>query len=372
MGGYADRGRPSPAGGRRRLSPFNYRNADQIVLCFFGEGAVPSGACHETLNLAAMWKLPVLFVCENNRYGMGTPVERSVALYTDVSKNAVAYGIESACVDGMDVLAVRDATSKAIDQMRSSKRPYFLEALTYRFLGHSMADPAHGHYRAKSEVDEAKKRDPLLILKTKILSERGAAEADFKTLEEQINKAVQEAVDFADTQKPFRVSSALLPGRVLRMTLTYREALNQALREEMRRDETVFLIGEDVAHYQGAFKVSKGFLEEFGPRRIVDTPITELGFTGLATGAAMVGLRPVVEMMTFNFAILAMDQIINNAAKIRYMSGGQYPYRWSFAGLGLPPINWEHSIRKALEAWSAMYRALKSWPPAPLGMPKAC
>src|SRR5947209_19891924 len=104
---------------------------------------------------------------------------------------------------------------------------------------------------------------------------------------------------------------------------TYREALNQALREEMRRDDRVFLIGEDVAYYQGAFKVSKGFLEEFGPRRVVDTPITELGFTGLAIGAAMAGLHPIVEMMTFNFAILARDQIVNNAAEILSTYGGQ-------------------------------------------------
>ena len=107
------------------------------------------------------------------------------------------------------------------------------------------------------------------------------------------------------------------------MKATYREALNQALREEMRRDDRVFLIGEDVAYYQGAFKVSKGFLEEFGSRRVVDTPITELGFTGLAIGAAMAGLRPVVEVMTFNFAILALDQMINNAAKWKYTYAGK-------------------------------------------------
>src|SRR2546422_4624237 len=107
------------------------------------------------------------------------------------------------------------------------------------------------------------------------------------------------------------------------MKATYREALNQALREEMRRDDRVFLIGEDVAYYQGAFKVSKGFLEEFGSHRVVDTPITELGFTGLAIGAAMAGLRPGVEMMTVHFSILPMDQIIKHAAKNRHMSGGQ-------------------------------------------------
>lgn len=106
--------------------------------------------------------------------------------------------------------------------------------------------------------------------------------------------------------------------------ITYREALNQALREEMRRDESVFLMGEEVGVYQGAFKVSQGLLEEFGEKRVVDTPITEAGFAGVGIGAAMVGLRPVVEMMTFNFAILALDQIINHAAKILYMSGGQF------------------------------------------------
>jgi len=135
------------------------------------------------------------------------------------------------------------------------------------------------------------------------------------------------------------------------MTLTYREALNQALREEMRRDEKVFLIGEDVAHYQGAFKVSKGFLEEFGPRRVVDTPITELGFTGLAIGAAMAGLHPVVEMMTFNFAILAMDQIVNNAAKIRYMSGGQISVPIVIRGPGSAAHQLGAQHSQSLEAW---------------------
>jgi pyruvate/2-oxoglutarate/acetoin dehydrogenase E1 component len=135
------------------------------------------------------------------------------------------------------------------------------------------------------------------------------------------------------------------------MTLTYREALNQALREEMRRDEKVFLIGEDVAYYQGAFKVSKGFLEEFGLRRVVDTPITELGFTGLAIGAAMAGLHPVVEMMTFNFAILAMDQIVNNAAKIRYMSGGQISVPIVIRGPGSAAHQLGAQHSQSLEAW---------------------
>ena len=106
--------------------------------------------------------------------------------------------------------------------------------------------------------------------------------------------------------------------------LTYREALNQAMREEMHRDENIVLMGEEVGFYNGAYKVSKGMLEEFGPMRVLDTPITELGFTGLGVGAAMSGLRPIVEMMTFNFSMLALDQIVNSAAKMLYMSGGQF------------------------------------------------
>jgi len=115
-------------------------------------------------------------------------------------------------------------------------------------------------------------------------------------------------------------------------TMTYREALNQALREEMERDPDVFLLGEEVAEYDGAYKVSKGLLEEFGERRIVDTPISELGFTGMAVGAAMAGLRPIVEFMTFNFAFLAIDQVINSAAKMYYMSEGQFPMPLVFRG----------------------------------------
>ena len=148
------------------------------------------------------------------------------------------------------------------------------------------------------------------------------------------------------------------------MTLTYREALNQALREEMRRDEKVFLIGEDVAYYQGAFKVSKGFLEEFGPRRVVDTPITELGFTGLAVGAAMVGLRPVVEMMTFNFALLAMDQIVNNAAKVRYMPGGQISVPMVIRGPGSAAHQLGAQHSQSLEAWFCHVPGLKVVAPA--------
>ena len=146
--------------------------------------------------------------------------------------------------------------------------------------------------------------------------------------------------------------------------VTYRDALNQALREEMERDPDVFLMGEEVGVYQGAYKVSRGLLETFGEGRVVDTPITELGFAGVGVGAAMVGLRPVVEFMTFNFALLALDQIINSAAKMLYMSGGQVPIPIVFRGPGGAALQLGAQHSQAFESWFAHVPGLKVVAPA--------
>ena len=146
--------------------------------------------------------------------------------------------------------------------------------------------------------------------------------------------------------------------------LTYRDALNQALREEMQRDDRVFLMGEEVAEYNGAYKVSRGLLDEFGPRRVVDTPIAELGFAGIGVGAAMVGLRPVIEMMTWNFALLAIDQIVNSAAKMRYMSGGQVGVPIVFRGPGDAALQLAAQHSQAFESWYAHIPGLKVLTPA--------
>lgn len=141
--------------------------------------------------------------------------------------------------------------------------------------------------------------------------------------------------------------------------VTIREALNQALREEMLRDESIFLMGEEVAAYQGAYKVTKGLLDELGDKRVIDTPISELGFTGIGVGAAMVGLRPIVEFMTFNFSILATDQIINSAAKMLYMSGGQFNIPIVFRGPGGSAYQVSSQHSQALESWYAYFPGLK-------------
>jgi pyruvate dehydrogenase E1 component beta subunit len=141
--------------------------------------------------------------------------------------------------------------------------------------------------------------------------------------------------------------------------LTYRDALNQALREELVRDDRVFLMGEEVAQYNGAYKVSKGLLDEFGPMRIVDTPITELGFAGIGVGSAMVGLRPVIEFMTWNFALLALDQVVNAAAKMLYMSGGQFPMPMVFRGPNGSALQLSAQHSQAWESWLAHIPGLK-------------
>jgi pyruvate dehydrogenase E1 component beta subunit len=147
-------------------------------------------------------------------------------------------------------------------------------------------------------------------------------------------------------------------------TLTYRDALNQALREEMQRDKTVFLMGEEVGVYQGAYKVSRGLLEEFGPMRVVDTPITELGFAGVGVGASTLGLRPIIEFMTWNFALLALDQIVNHAAKMRYMSGGQVGCPMVFRGPGGAALQLASQHSQAFESYYAHIPGLKVIAPA--------
>ncbi len=175
----------------------NYEKRDQVVLCFFGEGAINTGIFHESLNMAALWKLPVIFICENNRYGMGTPVERASSLY-DISQTACAYDMARDQVDGMNVLKVRDHVREAVARARDKHLPTFIEVRTYRFMGHSMSDPAHGHYRTKEEIDEQKKRDPILILQRELLKEGVFTDARVKEIEREVQREVADSVAFAE------------------------------------------------------------------------------------------------------------------------------------------------------------------------------
>jgi pyruvate dehydrogenase E1 component alpha subunit len=174
-----------------------YREEDRVALGFFGEAAVNNGAFHETLNMAAVWRLPAIFVAENNRYGMGTAMERASAVY-DVATRACSYDMDQEIVDGMDVLMMYEATSRAVKRAREQGLPTLLEARTYRFMGHSMSDPIHGHYRTKEEIEEQKQRDPVHWFAERLETEGLISNEELQELEHQVGEELDDAVAFAE------------------------------------------------------------------------------------------------------------------------------------------------------------------------------
>ena len=196
MGGHAIVGGHIPLAAGIGFA-IKYRGGDQVCLCFFGEAAVNIGAFHEALNMSSVWKLPVIFLCENNRYGMGTAFER-VAAITDVAEHACSYDLPAETVNGMDVLAVYDAAQRAVQRARKGGHPTLLEVRTYRFMGHSMSDPLHGVYRTKEEVEEQKKRDPVTHLAHKLKDDGVLDQAALDAMDADVHAEVEAAVQFAD------------------------------------------------------------------------------------------------------------------------------------------------------------------------------
>lgn len=176
----------------------NYRGGDQVCICFFGEAAVNIGAFHEALNMASLWKLPVVFIIENNGYGMGTAVHRAMA-QQDVEKHAASYAMPGAEVDGQDVFAVRGAVQEAVDRARRHEGPTLLDIKTTRFMGHSMSDAASGTYRKKEELDAAMKRDPIVLMTEAMKSAKQITDQDIEKMETEIMEIVQDSMDFADS-----------------------------------------------------------------------------------------------------------------------------------------------------------------------------
>ncbi|HTT69475.1 MAG TPA: pyruvate dehydrogenase (acetyl-transferring) E1 component subunit alpha [Gemmatimonadales bacterium] len=185
-----------------------YREGDQVSVGFFGEAAVNNGAFHEALNMAAVWRLPAIYICENNRYGMGTALERASAIY-DVAQRACSYDMPAEVVDGMDVLKVRDAVARAAQRARERYVPTLLEIRTYRFMGHSMSDPIHGHYRTKDEVEQAKAKDPIHTFADKLRADGLLDDERWQTMEAEVTDECDDAVRFAD-ESPDPPPEALL------------------------------------------------------------------------------------------------------------------------------------------------------------------
>jgi 2-oxoisovalerate dehydrogenase E1 component len=345
-----------------------YRESGEVVLCLAGDGAYQNGISHEAITLTTMaqfhnglmrrsFGVPVIFAIVNNQYAMsGQSIGETTGL-DSLARLGVGHhvdGLHAEVVDGMNVLAVRDATERAAARCREGHGPVMLEFMTYRFKGHSLSDPQA--YRERDEVQTWMDRDPTRTFPEALTGatfpeEQGGAvtTADVKALSEQ---AWQRNGDMAqkaagaeepapdtillhmfrggtDEPVPERYAHPTPVGDVPSFnrkeggTLSYRLALREALVEEMIRDERVVLLGEDIAEYGGAFAVTQGLLDVFGRDRVFNTAIVESAIVGAGVGMAMTGLRPVCEIMYDDFLLMTMDQTGNQAAKWSYMSGGQ-------------------------------------------------
>jgi 2-oxoisovalerate dehydrogenase E1 component len=339
-----------------------YLGTADVVVCFAGDGAYANGVVLESLNWASQvqWRnflagdkaygLPIVYVIQNNHYGMTHRTDDEVMGVTHLAQRGAGFasdGMHAEVVNGMDVLAVRDAVKRATELCRAGEGPVLIEASTYRYYGHSLSDPRN-EYRTKDEEEAWRAVDPIETLGRQLIK-AGILDADAlgvvrEAAAERNARAAKRAAAgtdpaAADVLKflysgtstesvprayahPTLYDAAPEP-KVTAAGMLQRDALREAMVEEMERDSRVIFYGEDVAEYGGAFKASKGLLERFGRERVFNTPISEAAIIGTGVGAAMAGLRPVVELMYMDFALMASDQIANQAGKWHFMSGGQ-------------------------------------------------
>jgi 2-oxoisovalerate dehydrogenase E1 component len=335
--------------------------SDRVAVAFSGDGATNQGMFHEALNFAAVFRLPAVFVIENNLYGEFTPLSRHAGVQR-LSDRAAAYGIPGETVDGNDVWAVYVATREAIARARRGEGPTLLECLTYRWRGHMEGEDAD--YREVDEIEAWKKKCPIQRLERGLLESGTLTAEDVAEMARQAEAMVGEALAFAvssadpaseeltkDIYAPEPVSLYRpIAVRPTRREISYSQALFEGLAEEMSHDKRVFLLGEDVST-GGYFAVTAGIAEEFGRHRVMDTPISEYAIVGAAAGAAMTGRRPVAEILFSDFLTTCMDPIVNQAAKLRYMSGGQYALPMVVRTPGGGGIGMAAQHSQSLEAW---------------------
>jgi len=330
---------------------------DGVVVCLVGDGGISNGIAAESFNFAAMDQFeagtPVIYLIENNQYAMTGQEVGEVTGVRYLAQRAAGYDEENMnaeVVSGMDVLAVRDAVGRAAEKCRNGAGPVVLECMTYRYLGHSLSDSGET-YRSKEEEEAWRREDCIERYSRQIVATGVMSEAEIEELDAAMRAAIDEATlsayhspdpdakdiyaglyatttsdDIGDEwrtpdeeiQRPWRKVRRDSKGHML-----YRHAVAEALAEEMMRDRRVILYGEDVADYGGAFQATRGLLATFGRERVFNTAISESAIVGTAVGAAMVGLRPVAEIMYIDFLLMTMDQTGNQAAKARYMFGGK-------------------------------------------------
>ncbi|MHC4843317.1 MAG: alpha-ketoacid dehydrogenase subunit alpha/beta [Planctomycetota bacterium] len=357
-----------------------YKKTGAVVLSFFGDGATNTGSFHESMNMASVLKVPLIAIIENNLYGMSVPFSDSEVEHAgcasnikDIAIRSTAYNVPGMIVDGQDVIAVYLAVSKAAKTAREKSIMTMIEAKTYRWYGHSRSDPRK--YRTKEEEKAWHDRDPITVLSQKLLDEKLCEQQQLDEIKQKASDTIEAAVEFGlnspwpdvaeltkDVYVPLSYEQKIIDDEkvlALQVTqatdsfeqamalsqaktkkekteqskgkiknefsmniMTMGQAIVEAQAEEMRRDTNVFLFGEDVGIYGGAYQASKGLVLEFGTERVIDTAISEAAIVGAATGAAIRGLRPIAEIMYVDFVTIASDQLMHNAAFNRYMFGG--------------------------------------------------
>jgi 2-oxoisovalerate dehydrogenase E1 component len=300
-----------------------------VAVAFFGDGAIAQGAFHEAMNLASVWQLPVVFWCENNGYAEFSPAATQTA--ATLERRASGYDVGYIAVDGNDVTATASVMTRVVEAVRGGGGPAIVEAITYRWHGHYEGDPQR--YREQAEVDAWKDRDPL-IAHARRLESAGFTSDDIASLESSVARELDEAVEEARRLAP--PDTADLRAFVTRPRPELPEppaptedapvfrtldAVHSALEVELAGDDRVFVAGIDVAQGGNVFGLMRGLHDKFGDR-VRDTPISETAIMGLGVGAAMAGMRPVVELMYLDFVGVCLDQLLNQAAKMPFMTGG--------------------------------------------------
>jgi pyruvate/2-oxoglutarate/acetoin dehydrogenase E1 component/TPP-dependent pyruvate/acetoin dehydrogenase alpha subunit len=342
------------------------RGEGRVTVASFGDGATNIGAFHEAANLAAVWGLPVVFLCQNNGYGEHTAVAGHQRI-EHVADRAAAYGMPGVTVDGNDPEAVYDAVVAAAARARAGEGPTLVEAVTYRLFGHVFGDRMA--YINPAELEDAWRREPVARMR-RTLVERGLlTEEAARGVEDRCAAlAAQTLAEVVEAPEPVAaevLTDVVSPSESVahrasagQAAMSVRSAITLALDEALGSDPTVVLLGEDIAD-NGVFGVTKGLAAKHGKDRVRDTPISEQAIVGAAVGAALGGLRPVAEVMFMDFLGLCLDQLANHAAKQRYMSGGltSVPMVLRTAVGGGLQVGAQHS--QMLEAWLTHVPGLK-------------
>ncbi|MAX10317.1 MAG: dehydrogenase [Candidatus Marinimicrobia bacterium] len=310
---------------------YKLKKQNRIALALIGDGATSQGDFHEALNLAAVWKLPVIFLIENNGYGLSTPVSEQYAC-KNLSDRALGYGIKGKTIDGNDISTVYKTIENYAKIIRKNPQPVLIEAKTFRMRGHEEASGIK--YVPKDLLEKWSKKDPIKLFESKILKDKILSSKEIDTIQRKITDKIDDSINFAlDSDFPSSSESQELDdvyskslGFEINPTqntqnIRYVDAIKETLYDLMEVDKNIILMGQDIAEYGGVFKITEGFVERFGKDRVRNTPIIESGIIGASLGLTLEGFKPIIEMQFADFISCGVNQVINNLAKTHYRWG---------------------------------------------------